>query len=220
MYIVMIGCGRLGSMLARELSDEGHDVAIIDSLQDNLDRLGSGFNGNRIKGVEIDNDTLLDAGIDNADVFLAMTSDDNTNIMASQIAKDIFRVPRVIARIFDPSREFIYSKLGLETISPTQLGAKIVKSRILEEGTDILAALDNDIAVVEIPIIKGKYKTVKEIEEAYSCVISSIFRDGRFKIASRDEEIRVEDKIICTVNERNKHKLVSAVSKEMIIWRQ
>jgi trk system potassium uptake protein TrkA len=204
-------------MLARELSDEGHDIAIIDSLQDNLDKLGSGFNGNRIKGVEIDNDTLLEAGIDNADVFLAMTSDDNTNIMASQIAKDIFRVPRVIARIFDPSREFIYSKLGLETISPTQLGAKIVKSRILEEGTDILVALDNDITVVEVPILKGKYKTVREVEDKYNCVVSSIFREGKFYIPSKDEEIKLEDKMVCTINERNKHKLVAAVSREMII---
>lgn len=217
MYIVIIGCGRLGSILARELSDEGHDVSIIDSLQDNLDRLGSGFNGNRIKGVEFDNDTMIDAGIDNADVFLAMTSDDNSNIMASQIAKDIFRVPRVIARIFDPSREFIYRKLGLETISPTQLGAKIVKSRILEAGTDILAALDNDMAIVEVPIAKNKYKTVEEIEKSFQCVISSIFRDGKFDIPSRDDEIRVGDKIICTINESNKNKLVSAVSREMII---
>jgi len=217
MYIVIIGCGRLGSILARELSDEGHDVSIIDSLQDNLDRLGSGFNGNRIKGVEFDNDTMIDAGIDNADVFLAMTSDDNSNIMASQIAKDIFRVPRVIARIFDPSREFIYRKLGLETISPTQLGAKIVKSRILESGTDILAALDNDMVIVEVPITKDKYKTVEEIEKNFQCVISSIFRDGKFDIPSRDDEIRVEDKIICTINESNKHRLVSAVSREMII---
>lgn len=217
MYIVIIGCGRLGSILARELSDEGHDVSIIDSLQDNLDRLGSGFNGNRIKGVEFDNDTMMDAGIDNADVFLAMTSDDNSNIMASQIAKDIFRVPRVIARIFDPSREFIYRKLGLETISPTQLGAKIVKSRILEAGTDILAALDNDMAIVEVPITKNKYKTVEEIEKNFQCVISSIFRNGKFDIPSRNDEIRVGYKIICTINESNKNKLVSAVSREMII---
>lgn len=217
MYIVIIGCGRLGSMLARELSDVGHDIAIIDSVQDNLDRLGSGFNGSRLKGVEIDNDTLVDAGIENADVFLAMTSDDNTNIMASQIAKDIFNVPKVIARIFDPSREFIYRKLGLETISPTQLGATIVKSRILEQGTDTLVALDNDIAVVEIPITKTKYNTVKEIEETFNCVISSIFRRGKFIIASRNEEIEAQDKIICTINESNKHKLVSAVSRELII---
>lgn len=217
MYIVIIGCGRLGSMLARELSDEGHDIAIVDSLQDNLDRLGSGFNGNRIKGVEIDNDTLLEAGIDNADVFLAMTSDDNTNIMASQIAKDIFRVQRVIARIFDPSREFIYGKLGLETISPTQLGAKIVKSRILEGGTDILVALDNDITVIEVPISRVQYKTVREFEETFNCIISAIFRDCKFKIPSKEEEIKIEDKIVCTINEGNKHKLVSEVSREMMI---
>lgn len=131
MYIVIIGCGRLGSNLAMELSSEGHDVVIIDNVEENLERLGSGFNGIRIKGVEFDNSILLEAGISNADVFLAMTPDDNINIMASQIARNIHGVRKVIARVSDPSREFIYNTLGIETINTVKLGAELIKNKIL-----------------------------------------------------------------------------------------
>lgn len=217
MYIVIIGCGRLGSSLARELSVEGHDIAIIDNLQENLDRLGSGFNGERIKGVEFDNDVLIDAGIQGADVFLAMTSDDNVNAMAAQVAKNIFGVPRVIARIFDIEREFIYRKLGLETISPTDLGVHIVKSRILESGSDILASLDENISIVEIPVHNDKLEDVYSTENQYHCIISSIFRDGYFLIPHRQEKIHEGDKIVCTINSNDRDKLFNAVKGGLII---
>ena len=133
MYIVIVGCGRLGSNLAMEYSKEGHDVAIIDNIEGNLDRLGSGFNGRRIKGVEIDNYTLIEAGINNADIFLALTADDNINIMASEIAKNIHGVKTVIARSSDPSREFIYNKLGIDSVSAVKLTSNEIKNKIAGE---------------------------------------------------------------------------------------
>lgn len=133
MYIVIVGCGRLGSNLAMEYSNEGHDVAIIDNMEGNLDRLGSGFNGRRIKGVEIDNYTLIEAGINNADIFLALTPDDNINIMASQIAKNIHGVKTVIARNSEPSREFMYNKLGIDCISAVKITSNEIKNKIAEE---------------------------------------------------------------------------------------
>ena len=133
MYIVIVGCGRLGSNVAMDYSKEGHDVAIIDNIEGNLDRLGSGFNGRRIKGVEIDNYTLIEAGINNADIFLALTPDDNINIMASEIAKNIHGVKTVIARNSDPSREFIYNKLGIDCISAVKLTSNEIKSKIAGE---------------------------------------------------------------------------------------
>ena len=133
MYIVIVGCGRLGSNVAMDYSKEGHNVAIIDNIEGNLDRLGSGFNGRRIKGVEIDNYTLIEAGINNADIFLALTPDDNINIMASQIAKNIHGVKTVIARNSDPSREFIYNKLGIDCISAVKLTSNEIKSKIAVE---------------------------------------------------------------------------------------
>lgn len=215
MYIVIIGCGRLGSRLAMELSNEGHDISIVDNNPDNFERLGSGFNGQTIKGVEIDNDTLIDAGINNADVFLAMTPDDNINIMASQIAKSIFGVKRVMARIFDPSREIIYNKLGLETVSATQLGVNVVKSRIVNTRVNVMATLDENITIIEVPIVKGKLSKLKEIEEKYNCIVSAILSDGEMKIPQKEDVIRIGDTIICTIDKDDEEKLIRAFVGEM-----
>lgn len=208
MYIVIIGCGKLGSRLAYSLSSEGHDVAVIDKQQENLDLLGTGFNGQRIKGVEFDTDILSGAGIDKADIFLAMTRDDNINIMASQVAKEIFRVPRVIARVYDTAREYVYRKLGIETINPTELSADIVKSRVMEKGTDLLLTLDSNLDIVEIPVLNDALRNVRYIEHKYNCRICSIFRKGQFSLSREDDDILAGDKIICTINSDFREKLV------------
>lgn len=121
MNFVILGCGRVGSRLATVLSQQGHHVAIIDSKQDAFKRLSADFKGKTVVGVGIDEDILRNAGIEHADVFAAVTNGDNTNIMASQIAKELYKVPRVIARIYDPVREESYHMLGLETVCPTTL---------------------------------------------------------------------------------------------------
>ena len=217
MYIVIIGCGRLGSGLAMELSNDGHDVVIVDKYAENLERLRSGFNGIKIKGVEIDNDILMEAGIDKADLFLAMTPADNINIMASQIAKDIFKVPRVIARIFDPSREFIYRKLGLQTISPTEVSINIIKNKIIDKNSDTLLILSNDISIEEITINKLKFNNILEIEDKFNCRICAISRNGEYSIPNKDQLFEKGDKIFCSINKDNKEKLVKAIMKEKLI---
>lgn len=128
MYAIIVGCGRIGSMLAQELSNEGNDVVIIDRNQSNLDLLGSGFNGIRTAGVEFDTDVLTEAGIEHANIFFAMTSNDNINIVASQIAKRVFGVKRIIARVNDPNKQSLYTELGIESICPTSLAVKMCKT--------------------------------------------------------------------------------------------
>lgn len=214
MYIVIIGCGRLGGLLAQELSSEGHDIAIIDNNKESLRRLGTGFNGHRINGVEFDHDILVDGGIESADVFLAMTQDDNTNIMASQVAKEIFKVPRVIARTYDIERENIYKKLGIETINPTSLGVDLIKSRIIEKGTDILAVLDTHVEIAEIPVLHvATTISLSELEAEYECSICSVLRDGKFMIPSKDEELRAGDRIVCAISTENRERLVLEIGR-------
>jgi len=130
MYIIIIGCGRLGSTLASELSDAGYDVAVIDRESKKLDALGSGFNGLRVKGIEYDNNVLREAGINRASFVISVTPDDNLNITASLIAKNIFKIPRVIAKINEPSKKDVYKVLEIETINPTELISYIVRSKI------------------------------------------------------------------------------------------
>src|SRR6266487_2804610 len=123
--IVILGCGRVGSTLATMLDREGHTVSIIDYSSESFQRLSPDFGGETIVGNGVDEDVLIRAGIKDADAFAAVTNGDNRNIMASQIAKEIFRVKKVMCRIYDPIREETYHELGLETISPTKVGAKM-----------------------------------------------------------------------------------------------
>lgn len=130
MNIIIIGCGKLGSILANELSDAGHNISIIDRDLERLNMLGSGFNGLKIKGIEYDDAILQEAGILTSDAILVVTSDENINITVSLVAKKIYKVPRIIARIVNPNRKYIYEKLDIETINPTQLGVDILRHKI------------------------------------------------------------------------------------------
>ena len=133
MNFVILGCGRVGARLAIMLDKMGHHVAIIDRSADAFSRLPESYNGRSIVGIGIDEDVLRQAGIEEADVFAAVTNGDNTNIMASQVAKELFGVPRAIARIYDPIREETYHALGLETICPTTLISNVIVNTILPE---------------------------------------------------------------------------------------
>ena len=137
--VLIIGCGRVGSRLANEMSLQGHEVTIVDRTQSSFDLfasrgvLGSDFSGNAVVGDGCDAEVLRRAGIESADVFIAVTDGDNRNIMASQIAQHVFKVPKVVARIYDPVREEAYHKLGLHTYCPTISGADAIKHMIGEK---------------------------------------------------------------------------------------
>lgn len=127
MKVVIMGCGRVGAQLAAMLDSEGHQVTIMDLNPGAFRRLSQDFKGTAIVGNGIDEDALIKAGIREADGFAAVTQGDNRNVMAAQIAKHIFSVPKVVCRIYDPVREEMYHSLGLETISPTTVGARLIK---------------------------------------------------------------------------------------------
>ncbi len=132
MRVVILGCGRVGSTLALMLDAEGHDVSIVDKEPDAFKRLGESFRGKTVTGLGIDVEVLREAGIEGADAFLAVTNGDNTNIMASQIAKFKFGVPKVLARIYDPLRAQVYRELGIETVSTTMLMAGMLFDRLFD----------------------------------------------------------------------------------------
>jgi trk system potassium uptake protein TrkA len=151
MYIIIVGCGRLGAQLATKLSEEGHDVAVVDRNSANFARLSDEFNGATITGVGFDIEVLKSAGIEHADGFAAVTDSDNMNIMAAQVAKTIFKVPMVIARVFDPVKGETYRALGLETVCPTTSATNIIYSKFMirnEESHFILPG--GGIELVEV----------------------------------------------------------------------
>jgi len=131
MNVVIMGCGRVGAQLAAMLDEEGHHVTILDVEPYSFRRLPRNFKGKALVGDGTDEDSLRKAGIEDADAFVAVTQGDNRNVMAAQIAKHMFNVPKVVCRIYDPLREEMYHTLGLETISPTTIGARLLKEVIV-----------------------------------------------------------------------------------------
>ncbi|MEK7247196.1 MAG: TrkA family potassium uptake protein [Chloroflexota bacterium] len=135
MKVVIMGCGRVGSTLAAMLADDGHDVTVIDIRQEAFKRLPASFKGKRHVGNAIDQDVLARVGLAEADAFFAVTQGDNRNAMATQMAKHIFGVQRSLCRIYDPIREEMYRDLGIETISPTIIGATLLKEKLYKQQT-------------------------------------------------------------------------------------
>jgi trk system potassium uptake protein len=131
--IVILGCGRVGATLAGMLSRTGHTVSVIDQSSEAFQRLSPDFQGTTFVGNGVDEDVLVRAGIRQADAFAAVTNGDNRNIMASQIAKEIFKVKKVVCRIYDPIRDETYRELGLETFSPTLIGSQLIFDTITEK---------------------------------------------------------------------------------------
>lgn len=135
MKVVIMGCGRVGARVAGILDSQGHDVTIMDVRQEAFRRLPPSFGGQRHVGNGMDGPALERAGIVGADAFIAVTQGDNRNYFASQMAHEMYRVPRVLCRTYDPIRGEVFSKLGLETFSPTKIGADTILGMLLGEGT-------------------------------------------------------------------------------------
>jgi trk system potassium uptake protein len=134
MKVVIMGCGRVGAQLATNLDRDGHDVTVLDLRESQFERfLPDDFGGRKIVGDGRDQDALRRAGVDGADAFVSCTAGDNRNVMAAQMAKHLFNVPRVVCRIYDPLREEMYKMLGLRTISPTKVGAQLLLDALMND---------------------------------------------------------------------------------------
>ena len=202
MYIIIVGCGRLGAQLATKLSEEGHDVAVVDRTPANFARLSDEFNGATITGVGFDIDVLKSAGIEHADGFAAVTDSDNMNIMAAQVAKTIFKVPMVIARVFDPVKGETYRALGLETVCPTTSAANIIYSKFLirnEESHFILPG--GGIELVEVafhPSISAT--TIAGVEALDDFKVISITRDGTTTFPKGNDVLAEGDQLLIALH--------------------
>ena len=150
MYVIIVGCGRVGAELAKLVSNEGHNVVVIDKNPAAFNRLGGTFNGLTLVGNGFDPDLLKEAGIEKADVFCSLTNGDNTNLVSAQVAKKIFAVPKVIARIYDPERAQIYQSLGLDIMSGTILFAAMLRDKIIESRFSSYLIETKDVGVIQM----------------------------------------------------------------------
>ena len=133
MHVVIVGCGRVGSTLGRELVAVGHTVAVVDRKSEAFSRLGESFSGQKIAGIGFDRDILIEAGIEKAGALAAVTNGDNSNIFIARVAREEFGIERVVARIYDPKRAEIYERLGIATVATVKWTSERILRRILPE---------------------------------------------------------------------------------------
>jgi trk system potassium uptake protein TrkA len=202
-HVIIGGCGRVGAQLADELSREEHDVVIIDTDPRSFDRIGSAFNGETLIGSIINKDTLERADIAQADALAAVTDLDNANLMAVQIARELFEVPITIARLFNPQREDSYRKMGVSYVSGTRLVARAI---IRELRVDVLPPHigfdDGEVDIVELVLTEeGHGLTVSELQTRGELRVAAIERDGRARIPGGRDRLLHNDLIVAAIRE-------------------
>jgi trk system potassium uptake protein TrkA len=195
MKVIIMGCGRVGEQLSWMLTNEGHQVTVIDYNALSLARLGVNFKGQTVLGVGFDRDVLVTAGIEEADAFAATSSSDNANIIAARIARNYFHVPRVVARLYDPRRAEIYQRLGLLTISSTTWGAERIREILTHSDLDpILTFGSGEICVLSLEApyhVVGKM--VKHLMIPGETLVISITRQGHAFMPLMGSEIHNGD---------------------------
>ncbi len=163
MYIIIVGCGRIGSYLANLLQDE-NNVVVVDKDEKKAARLGDSFNGLYMTGDGLDPDFLKDAGIEKADALAVTTSNDNTNIVIAQIAKKVFNVPKVVARVSDVGKSEIYRNLGVDPVNSTSIFATFLREKIIERNFSTYVFESNKVSIIEIKDSSPhKGRAVKEL---------------------------------------------------------
>jgi trk system potassium uptake protein TrkA len=176
-HVIIMGCGRVGILLTQELAKQGHEVTVIDKNAAAFSRLPPGFEARMIVGLGFDREVLEEAGIKEADAFLAVSSGDNSNIVSARVARETYHVPKVIARIYDPMRADIYERLNIPTVSTTRWGVKQMILMLTHPGEEIkesLAAGDLFRMRVEVP------------QHLVGKPISSINLEGKILVAGVD----------------------------------
>jgi trk system potassium uptake protein len=194
MKTIIMGYGRIGAQVGKLLIEQNHDVTIIDHDADADGRLGPNFKGRIIRGLGFDHNVLVQAGIEEAEAFVAASHSDNANIVSARIARNIFHVPRVVARLFDPIRAEIYQRLGLTTISPNNWGAERILQVLTHSELDVWDTFGRgEVSLVHLdvpPLLIGR--TVNQLnvsgevlvasitrnEQAFIPIIGTVFQDG------------------------------------------
>jgi trk system potassium uptake protein TrkA len=181
MKTIIVGYGRIGSQVGKLLNEQGHDVTIIDHDADADGRLGPNFKGRIIRGLGFDHNVLLQAGIQEAEAFVAASHSDNANIVAARIARNIFHVPRVVARLFDPIRAEIYQRLGLTTISPNNWGAERILQVLTHTELDVWDTFGRgEVSLVHLEAPQQLIgHTVNQLNVPGELMVASITRNGQ-----------------------------------------
>jgi trk system potassium uptake protein len=213
MHIIVVGCGNVGSQLAVLLSTEGHDVAIIDKDPEAFKRLGSTFNGMKLTGYGFDKTTLIEAGIEGCDALAAVTNEDNANMVAAEVASKIFRVPRVVARLYDSEREPTFQQLGINYVCGTTMIAQMLLDKLVE-GHGHYLTIRGDLELIEFiagPAVDQQKLVDVQIPNQFR--ICMIMRDGSSFIPYRDTILKDRDLLVAIVKSQSFSKIKKYMRK-------
>ncbi len=203
MHFVILGCGRTGSVLAQMLEDRGHSVAVVDQNPDAFRRLGASFEGRRITGLGFDRDTLLEAGIQEAYAFAAVSNGDNSNILAARVARETFGVSNVVARIYDPGRAEVYQRLGIPTVATVRWTADQMIRRLLPVGaTPEFRDASGTLMLTEVRVHLGWVgQRMAVLEAAGRCRVAYLTRLGDGIVPGPDTVYQEGDLVHVVVKE-------------------
>jgi trk system potassium uptake protein len=200
-HIVIMGCGRVGSSLARSLEKRGHTVAVIDLDVESFRRLGPDFAGKTVRGVGFDREVLMESGIEQADGFAAVSSGDNSNILSARVVRETFSVDNVVARIYDPGRAEVYERLGIPTVATVRWTADQVLRRLLPGGSEPQwRDPSGSVRLMEVHVDRTWVgRTVGQIEDATSARVPFLFRMGSGTVPSRSTIFQDGDLVYAAV---------------------
>lgn len=210
-----MGCGRTGAALASEFEERGHTVAVIDRVGDAFRRLPASFQGQKITGLGFDRDTLVSAGVEDAYAFAAVSSGDNSNILAARVVRETYGVENVVARISDPGRAEVYRRLGIPTVAPVPWTSMQIMSRLLPGGSeDVYADTASNIALRRLPIHKGWVgRPYRELEDAMGAKVAYVVRFGDAVLSHDDTLVQSEDETYFVVPSASASDAERAVSR-------
>jgi trk system potassium uptake protein TrkA len=202
-HVVIMGCGRVGSTLAQSLEQRGHSVSVIDVNADAFRRLGGEFSGHTVTGIGFDQDVLIDAGIERADAFAAVSSGDNSNIISARVARETFGVQRVVARIYDPKRAEVYERLGIPTVATVRWTAdRMLRHLIPESQIPVWRDPTSKISLLEAPLHAGWIgRLIRAIEEASGARIAYLMRFGLGQLPTPSALLQDGDQIFMLVTD-------------------
>jgi trk system potassium uptake protein TrkA len=215
MHVVIMGCGRVGSLLALELEAKGHSVAVVDQSKEAFRRLGPDFKGRTITGVGFDKDTLLEAGIEGADAFAAVSNGDNSNILAARVARESYGVTNVVARIYDPGRAEIYQRLGIPTVATVIWATDQILRRLTPEGSrSEWRDASGTIQLSEVHPHKEWYgNPIFELEKAAGVRVAFLTRLGEGLIPDENTVLQDGDLIHVTLRDDQLSKVESILAQ-------
>ena len=200
MKVIIAGCGRMGAELAERFSEK-HEVTVVDQDPQAFARLAPGFRGRTVAGVGFDRDVLLRAGVENCDALAALTSGDNANIIIARVARNIFRVPAVVARVYDPRRAKIYRRLGLQTVSTTAWGVARMTQLLTHRELNVIRSLgEGEVELLEQEV-PGHWvgRPVSQVSVPGEISVTAILRRGTPQLPAPGTLFERDDRAVITV---------------------